>query len=289
MHPPTNALGRLPVIPGAKVSRAAPLSPRKEWDPDPFPSRPALGSLRRVAEVFAGHADFPSVEAMSVLVAARTSASGAPLRFERQTKKARVRALSASYDGRIFLEGVVPTRERSYHDYFNALVWGAFPRAKAAVNERQYRALEEIFARDGRMPAARTRQQDALAMLDEGGLVLVTIEARWTGLVQALEVGDEGQVHRAVRAGEARVLLFGHALAEHTISSEALVRGLPVCLPLASLDLAPAALGEVADAALAAHVQRDFSAVSARSGGVRALALCPALFRDEDASFPARP
>lgn len=115
----------------------------------------------------------------------------APVRFvvqaprPRRAKRDRV-VLSDMYDARI-VAGEVPTRARSWHDWTNALVWGAFPRAKAALHARQH-AVVSAWAPPGaaRLPNARTREHDALALIDEGGV---------------LETG-------------ARPIVFGHALYE---------------------------------------------------------------------------
>jgi hypothetical protein len=77
------------------------------------------------------------------------------------------------YDARITLDRVVPTRPDSWHDLMNALVWGTFPRAKLALHARQHRAIAERIAPDARtLPPTRTRELDALALLDEGGVIL---------------------------------------------------------------------------------------------------------------------
>jgi hypothetical protein len=77
------------------------------------------------------------------------------------------------YDARI-VQGVVPTRPGNWHDFLNALVWATFPRAKAALHRRQH-ALIRSWIPPGatRLPNARTREQDALALLDEGGILLL--------------------------------------------------------------------------------------------------------------------
>jgi hypothetical protein len=77
------------------------------------------------------------------------------------------------YDAHI-ARGEVPTREQNWHDLLNALVWATFPRAKAALHARQHRAIRE-WAGDSvvrRLPNARTRELDALALIDEGGIVV---------------------------------------------------------------------------------------------------------------------
>ena len=58
------------------------------------------------------------------------------------------------------------------------LAWATFPRAKRMVNARQVAALRARAAEpSSRLPGARTREQDALAMLDEGGLIVLSFPA----------------------------------------------------------------------------------------------------------------
>ncbi len=64
--------------------------------------------------------------------------------------------------------GEVPTRPENLHDFMNALTWAAFPLAKRALCQRQ-RAI--AVARGASPSRVRTKAQDRLAMLDEGGLV----------------------------------------------------------------------------------------------------------------------
>src|SRR5512147_150765 len=72
----------------------------------------------------------------------------------------------AAYEAHIAATGRVPTRDNA-HDLFNALVWLAWPRTKAALNARQ--ALE--LARDG-VRGRRGPVRDAATLIDESGLLL---------------------------------------------------------------------------------------------------------------------
>lgn len=89
--------------------------------------------------------------------------SGAPLEFV-----AAADAGADAYEAHIHATGRVPTRPNR-HDLFNALAWLHLPRAKAALNARQAAAI----ARDGVQPA-RGRERDALTLIDENGLALVS-------------------------------------------------------------------------------------------------------------------
>ncbi|WPH21343.1 DUF3025 domain-containing protein [Variovorax paradoxus] len=111
-----------------------------------------------------------------------------------------------AYEAHIFQTGTVPTRD-NLHDFFNGLVWLAFPEAKRRLNELQ--AAE--IARAG-IGATRGPLRDALTLFDENGAVLDAPEPLW----QALAARDWHSLfvtQRALWSG-ARLWIFGHALLE---------------------------------------------------------------------------
>ncbi len=121
-----------------------------------------------------------------------------------------VRAL---YDARIAIERVVPTRAGSWHDLMNALVWGAFPRAKSALHARQHRAIVERIEPGARsLPPVRTRELDALALLDEGGMVVLARDSR--ALRDALRAEGHASLEAHLASGVAHAVVFGHAIFE---------------------------------------------------------------------------
>lgn len=127
----------------------------------------------------------------------------APLRPRRRGAPVEAAEL---YDARIVERGEVPTRP-GWHDLANALVWTRFPRAKRALHARQLRAITaRLTPRATSLPGARTEEQDALAMLDEGGLVV----ASGTALPR-----DGDELAALLRGGSAVAHVFGHALLEH--------------------------------------------------------------------------
>lgn len=172
--------------------------------------------------------DFPSPEDLSGLYAQQNGAVELPaLRFVRAGKSKRRRGtlvqVSELYEGRIVEKGEVPTRPDDWHDLFNALAFMTFPRAKRALHARQYELWRSrIGPSTRRLPNARTREQDALALFDEGGLCVVAPPARAASLHEA----SEQALAEASREPGVYVVPFGHALYEH------LVAGLPC--PLAT-------------------------------------------------------
>lgn len=130
--------------------------------------------LARAAGAFAGAADWPPVAAYG-----RAFEGPPPVVFvESPPKPRRARAKGridrdGMYDAQI-VRGIVPTRARCWHDFSNALVWATFPRAKQALHARQHRAVAAWIPEGAtRLPGARSREMDALALLDEGGVVQV--------------------------------------------------------------------------------------------------------------------
>ena len=93
--------------------------------------------------------------------------------------------IEGSYVGQA-ARGDVPTRPRNLHDLLGALVWARFPLTKSGLCARQ---VAVATARGAVTNRVRNREQDFLAMIDEGGIFVVD--------------GDEH--------------VFGHALLEDAI------------------------------------------------------------------------
>lgn len=219
----------------APVNAAVPKSGQL-WDAKFLERSALLAELRALAEPLLSGATWPSLEACSAFVDAERRARAAELpavRFAPPSTRSRSQPVDIRqlYDGRIALHGEVPCLGRSYHDLLNVLVWAAFPRAKRALHARQYRALEGwLPPAAARLPNRRTREQDALALFDEGGSLLVVPSPLVAALHTSL-ASEASDAERLAREAGARVLLFGHAVMEHVcfesaaVSSAALVIG----------------------------------------------------------------
>jgi DUF3025 family protein len=187
---------------------------------------------------------FPQPETIDAALGRR-----AGVRFERQRPVSRRRRgprdPASMYDARITRAGCVPTRPGSWHDLMNALVWATFPLAKRALHERQHGLV--VPAAPGES-ARRPRELDALALLDEGGLVVV---AEGPLASESAEIAvRERAIEEAIAAGAATAFIFGHAI------YEGLVLGRPP--PLASVVYVVESAGpptvDDADRALAAVI-----------------------------------
>jgi hypothetical protein len=177
------------------------------FDPHFTDKSPLFWPIAPLAHRFAHELDWPEVSTY-----ARVFEGEPPVRFvlsEPLPRRHRRVPLdpAALYDARITGDGCVPTRPRLWHDFLNALVWGSFPRSKKVLHERQH---EEIAAglRPGatRLPGARSRDHDALALLDEGGVVLLDAPGKRVGVVfghalyEGLVLGVRSMAARAIEA-----------------------------------------------------------------------------------------
>lgn len=204
------------------------------WDFARLERAPWLAALKDVVHLYRDCKAWPSTaEHNHVLQPLQlVNAWGTPLRFENAaTRRTRRKApsvvdLAATYDGQVAHRGIVPTRDSVPHDFFNAISWAAFPKTKRAINRLQIEALTRRIGVDAqRVPNARSREEDLLTMLDEGGLI---------------------DAHRPY--------VLGHALMEHFYTSDVAVRAFAV--PIAN-----AGERRDVDDALALLLQKDASAL----------------------------
>jgi Protein of unknown function (DUF3025) len=198
-----------------------------------FESHSLFWALVPAASRFSAESDWPPVETYA---RAFSDASRPPVRFEPAPPPRGRRRTAVDpgrlYDARITHDRCVPTRSRSWHDFLNALVWATFPRAKAALHERQLRALVERMPPGARtLPPTRSREHDALALIDEGGVVV-------------LEGG-----------GVRVIVLFGHALYEGLVLGRGAMTACAIRAPVDAVPDDPLVRVALADEALARHLR----------------------------------
>jgi hypothetical protein len=206
---------------------------RLGWEPLFIQKSPWLWPLAAAAEPLgATRTRWPSHAELDALYARRAveQRQAASLRFSAERGAAQRRRDDEAapidavrlYDGRITVDRIVHTRAENWHDLLNALCFATWPKSKLALHERQYRALCRRLTGGARqLPATRTREQDALTIFDEGGVVIAAHVAAADTLSHAPARAVEPVVRALVEAGEAVVVPFGHALFEH------MVEGLP--------------------------------------------------------------
>jgi hypothetical protein len=72
------------------------------------------------------------------------------------------------YEERVYKKGIISTREKNWHDLFNAFIWLLFPKTKVLLNELH---IQELTSQVGKK---RTPARDAITHLDESGIIIVS-------------------------------------------------------------------------------------------------------------------
>ena len=228
------------------------------WDPLFLQRSALMWPLARAARWLQALRDWPSQADFDALYAELTAhlQPPEPLRFVANVRKQDKRAhgavvLDALYDARIARFGEVPTRERDWHDVFNALCFASFPRAKLALHRRQLAALERRL-QDGlpKLPGARTREHDALTLFDEGGVAVAATAEAAAALAHAEPGPLPELLQQLEQAGAARTVPFGHALFEHLVEGLVAPGGGTRVIVLDALPDTPEALRNAVDAGL---------------------------------------
>jgi hypothetical protein len=240
-----------------------------EWDPDCLERSPMFELLRRRAP--ARGPAWPETADLQRALDERAppvvNARACPLRIA--PPGPRRSGFAGKYEARVYLEGALPVRPGDWHDYFNVLVWLAFPRAKAALNARHYVELERQRAagEENRGPA-----QDALTLLDESGVIVAASDEGLLDLLREWRWKELFWERRADLAARMRFFAFGHALCEKVlrpfvgITARAVLFRVDADLLAAPLDAQVGALDE----RMAAHVAGNLR-------GTRELAVVPIL------------
>jgi hypothetical protein len=171
------------------------------------------------------------------------SATGHPLSFPPPQDD------GLGYEARIGRNGQVETRPDNWHDFFNALVWCAFPLSKQAINGRHLQALALAAGEGG--GKARGGARDAMTHFDECGALVLSTDPSLLQLLRDFAWKPLFWERRADLAASLRVVVFGHATYESLLAP---FRGLT----------AKAVLYEVDAAGLAAVDRGDLAALDAR-------------------------
>jgi len=129
----------------------------------------------------------------------------------RQVRFVPPQADGLAYECRIWESGEVETRPDNWHDFFNALVWFAFPRTKIAVSARHVRAMTPAGA-------ARGSVRDALTHFDECGIVVLSSRPELLDLLREFAWKELFVGHRAEVEQCMQFVIFGHATYEQLLT-----------------------------------------------------------------------
>lgn len=112
-----------------------------------------------------------------------------------------------AYECRIWESGEVETRPDNWHDFFNALVWFAFPLTKVAVSARHVRAMTPSGEPRGTV-------RDVLTHFDECGIAVLSSQPALLELLRNFEWKQLFVEQRAAVRQHMRFVVFGHATYE---------------------------------------------------------------------------
>jgi hypothetical protein len=184
---------------------------RDAVDPAVF-GRPPLAGWNEYADLLRGP-DWPSLDVLNAHWPA-----GSRERFVGQTPA--LLADGRHYEQRIAETGAIATRERNWHDLFNALAWLRHAPLKRALNAQQVAEIARAGAK------SRSRPQCALTHFDEAGVILALRDPTLLALWDAHDWhGLFWRRRDAWLDGSLELMVFGHALLEHALTPDRLLVG----------------------------------------------------------------
>ncbi|WP_244139990.1 DUF3025 domain-containing protein [Caballeronia sp. BCC1704] len=140
--------------------------------------------------------------------AALATGRGRPLAFVAQESLPK----GASYEAHIAATGCVPTRH-NLHDFFNGLMWFAYPRIKAALNARQAEQIDALG-----IGPTRGGVRDALTLFDENAVLFACADPSLADALRRFDWRELFVTERASWGSRCEARIFGHALLEKLVA-----------------------------------------------------------------------
>jgi hypothetical protein len=113
------------------------------------------------------------------------------------------------YEPRIYLQGEVQTRDQSWHDFFNALVWQQFPQSKKIINQLHYQLQKQRYPDKRRLQA-----ENMLTLFDENGALVISENPHLLELIRQQRWHELFWRQRDAVRQQLKVIIFGHGLYE---------------------------------------------------------------------------
>lgn len=117
-----------------------------------------------------------------------------------------------AYESRIFLKKEVPTREHSWHDFFNALVWQRFNKTKRMINQLHYHEQQNRYPAKNRTPC-----ENMLTLFDENGAVVIASHPHLLELIHEHRWHELFWQRREEVQDHLKVMVVGHGLYEKSL------------------------------------------------------------------------
>lgn len=118
------------------------------------------------------------------------------------------------YERHVAEIGQVPTREQSWHDFFNMAVWAHFPRTRWALNRVHTAPTRaRVDPRNGRTP-----RQNLAAQLDESGIIVASSDRELLEDLRALRFKSALWHRRGELLATTCFRIVGHGTLESLLS-----------------------------------------------------------------------
>lgn len=173
-------------------------------DDQRFATCPMFAPLRPTILKFGPLTHPPSLDALNQIL----DVDG--LRFIPQ--QVRTNVFEETYEPRIFLKQEIETRENSWHDFFNALVWKCFSKTKRAINRLHYHQQKRRLPNKQRLPS-----ENMLTLFDENGAIVVATHQRYLDLIREHQWHELFWQRREEILQHVKVIIFGHGLYEKAL------------------------------------------------------------------------
>jgi hypothetical protein len=177
-------------------------------------SRPWLQPIASIAKPIVMAENWRAATNQAAAAAGISNASGMPIQFVFQ----QMLPAGVAYESFIFDTGQVPTRE-NLHDFFNALIWLAYPAVKQRLNKLQADEIAEASATPVRASGSmgRGKLRDAATIFDENAAFFVSESEEILEGLRSHEWEKVFLEQRHFFESRCEVLLFGHALLEKLV------------------------------------------------------------------------
>lgn len=198
---------------GRAIHLAARAELEARWFVDWLAAAPYAWLHPRFVEAVRKRSQWPQPEQLDELAAVVPHRTAVALpRFVTQHRGALEAA--GGYEPHVALHRAVPTRPRSWHDFFNMVVWAHFPRLRWELNALHVdRQLGPVDPRNGRAPA-----QNLAAQLDESGIIVASADDELLEDLRQLRFKRALWERRDAWRDQARFWIIGHGSLESLLT-----------------------------------------------------------------------
>ncbi len=189
----------------------------QNWNPDFMHLSPIFAPFKHFQKYVGGMQDWPELSYLNAMIIQQrlhiVSGSGKRICFVPAIIKNK--HAEKKYESAVYLTGQVQTRVKSWHDFFNALVWQIFPRAKSVLNQIHY---QDQLIESLNKVKHRSALRDAVTHFDESGVIVVSSEKTLIQLLKNFEWKQLFWQERKAVLSSMRFFVFGHGLYEKALN-----------------------------------------------------------------------